>query len=96
MKTQVYSWRLSEELKADLEREARELKLSVSSLLELAARAWLKRTNGDSSRGEAQRRLHDSAAACLGTLKGRDPHRAEKARDTVRGRLGRRYARRAH
>ena len=42
MKSRVYSWRLSEDLKSDLEREARERKLSVSSLLEQAARELLE------------------------------------------------------
>jgi hypothetical protein len=96
MKTQVYSWRLSEELKSDLEREARERKLSVSSLLERAARAWLEKENGNPEGDEAQRKLHVSANACLGTIKGRNPERAETARQAIRGRLRRRYARRAH
>jgi hypothetical protein len=97
MKTEVYSWRLSGELKSDLEREARERKLSVSSLLEMAARAWLKKPNGDSAGDEAQRKLHASAVACFGVIKGRNPQRAETARDAIRGRLRRRrHARRAH
>ena len=95
MKNQVYSWRLSEDLKSDLEREARERKLSVSSLLELAARELLKKRNGDSEGDEAQQKLQASAAACLGTIRGRNPNRAENARQAIRGRLARRYARRA-
>jgi post-segregation antitoxin (ccd killing protein) len=95
MKTQVYSWRLSEDLKSDLEREARDRKLSVSSLLELAARELLKKQNADSEGDEAQRKLQASAATCLGTIKGRNPNRAENTRQAIRGRLGRRYARRA-
>src|SRR5260370_34711799 len=97
MKTEVYSWRLSGELKSDLEREARERKLSVSSLLETAARAWLKKPNGDSAGDEAQRKLHASAEACFGVIKGGNPQRAETARDAIRGRLRRRrHARRGH
>jgi hypothetical protein len=92
MKMRVYTWRLSGKLKAELEREARERKLSVSSLLDLAARAWLKRSSGDSPGDESQSKLHASAAACLGTLKGGNPRRGERARDTVRGRLRRRRA----
>lgn len=95
MKSRVYSWRLSEDLKSDLEREARERKLSVSSLLELAARELLNKQNGDSDGDEAQHKLHASAAACLGTIKGRNPNRAETARQAIRGRLGRTYAGRA-
>lgn len=96
MKSRVYSWRLSEDLKSDLEREARERKLSVSALLELAARELLKKQNGEFEGGEAQRKLHASAAACLGAIKGHSPNRAEAARQSIRGRLRRRYARRAH
>ena len=96
MKSRVYSWRLSEDLKSDLEREARQRKLSVSALLEQAARELLKKQNGDFEGSEAQRQLHASVAACLGTIKGRDPNRAEAASQVIRGRLRRRHARRAH
>ncbi len=93
MKTEVYSWRLSGELKSELEREARLRKVSVSSVLETAARNWLKRSGTDVPEDEAQRRLHRVAARCLGVLAGRDPRRAETAREAVRKRLRRRYAR---
>jgi len=96
MKTYVYSWRLSGDLKSDLEREARERKLSVSSLLELAARSYLEKQNGNSQGDEAQRKIHASAAACFGKIKGRNPNRAETARQAIRGRLRRSNARRAH
>jgi len=55
MKTEVYSWRLSEELKSDLEREAYLRKVSVSSLLEMAVREWLKRSNTDAPDDQVQR-----------------------------------------
>ncbi len=96
MKTHVYSWRLSEDLKSDLERKARERKLSVSSLLELAARSWLEKQNGNSEGDDAQRKLHALAAACFGIIKGGNPNRAETARPAIRGRLRRRNARRTH
>jgi hypothetical protein len=38
IKTEVYSWRLSQEVKTELEREARRRKISVAALLEEAAR----------------------------------------------------------
>lgn len=41
MKTEVYSWRLSSELKSDLERAARHRRVPLSSVLEEAARKWL-------------------------------------------------------
>ena len=55
MKTEVYSWRLSEELKLDLEREAYLRKVSVSSILETAVRDWLKKSNTDAPDDQVQR-----------------------------------------
>lgn len=88
MKTEVYSWRVSSELKTGLEREARRRKLSVSAVLDLAAREWLSKTGGDDE--EAQRRVHEAASRCIGAFEGRDSRRAESARRSVRERLRRR------
>ena len=93
MRTEVYSWRLSGELKSDLEREARLRKVPVSSVLETAVRDWLKKGDADVSEDEAQRSLHASAASCFGVLASGNPRRAETARDALRKRLSRRYAR---
>jgi len=41
MKTEVYCWRVSTDLKNSLEREARRRKVSLSAVLDLAARTWL-------------------------------------------------------
>src|SRR5260370_1329008 len=46
MKSEVYSWRGSPDLKSSLEREARLPKASVSMVLEVAARGWLT-SDGD-------------------------------------------------
>jgi predicted transcriptional regulator len=91
MKTEVYSWRLSEELKSDLEREAYLRKVSVSSVLETAVRDWLTKSNAPDD--QAQRKLRAAAARCLGVLTGLNSRRAETAREAVRRRLKRRYAR---
>jgi predicted transcriptional regulator len=93
MKTEVYSWRLSGDLKSDLEREARARKVPVSSVLEKAVRDWLKNSAEDSAGDETQHRLHSAAAGCLGVLAGHNPHRAETARAAVRKRLRRRNVR---
>jgi len=93
MKTEVYSWRLSSEVKSDLEREARERKVPVSSVLDLAVREWLKKHNADNGDQEAQRRLHSAAADCLGVLARGNPKRSETARAAIRERLRRRNAR---
>jgi predicted transcriptional regulator len=93
MRTEVYSWRLSEELKSDLEREARLRKVPVSAVLETAVRDWLKNSDFTGSDDEAQRKLHAAADDCFGVLSGGDPRRAETARDVLRERLKRRNGR---
>ena len=93
MKSAVYSWRLSGELKSDLERQARLRKVPVSSILDDAVRDWLQKNNGDADGDEAQLRLHAAAARCFAAFAGGDSHRAEKARANIRHRLRRRYAR---
>jgi hypothetical protein len=90
MKTEIYSWRLSEELKSDLEREARLRRLPVASLLDLAVRDWLKKSGEDVAGDEAQRKLHAAVEECVGVLTGSDPRRSEKVRETVRKRLSKR------
>ena len=93
MKSAVYSWRLSGEVKSDLERQARVRKVPVSSILDMAVEEWLKKRNGDAGDQETQHRLHAAAARCLGVLTGGNPRRAETARQTIRERLRRRDAR---
>ena len=93
MNTEVYSWRLSRELKADLEREARHLNAPVASVLERAVREWLKSQSAALSDEEQQKRLHAAADSCIGTLPGNNPRRAETARELVRKRLKERYGR---
>jgi len=94
MKTEVYSWRVSDELKTSLEREARRRKLSVSAALDLAAREWLQKSaSGDESDADQQRRLKNAASAFVGALASGDSHRSEKVSETVRERLRRRYGR---
>lgn len=93
MKTEVYSWRVSAEVKADLEREARARKVPISTILDRAIRDWLKINEVNEEGEEAQRRLHASAGRFLGVLAGGNPRRAEAARAAVRARLRRRNAR---
>jgi hypothetical protein len=92
MRSEVYSWRLSTELKSELEREARLRKMPVSAVLETAVRSLLKGDTDDKSE-ETQRRLHQAAANCFGVVAGGNSRRAETARDAIRERLKRRHAR---
>ncbi len=93
MKTQVYSWRLSSELKSDLKRQARLQKVSISTILDTAVREWLKKSAFDVSGDEEQRRLHAEAEKYIGALKGLDRDRSETVRETIRKKLQRRYGR---
>ena len=93
MGTEVYSWRVSTELKSDLEREATLRKTSVAGVLNLAVREWLKKSASSVDEDAQQLALHESASKCLGTVAGRDPQRAANASRLVREQLRRRHAR---
>ena len=94
MKTEVYSWRVSSELKADLEREARARKVPMSSILNQAVRDWLNHKVTDQSDEEEQRRLRAAMEACYGSISiGGGPYTADKVRKVIRKRLTRRYGR---
>lgn len=93
MDTEVYSWRVSRELKSDLERQARIRKTSLSAVLNLAVRDWLKQSAETVGDHEEQRRIHEAAMKCVGAFAGGNPRRAESARQAIRERLKRRHAR---
>ena len=93
-KTEVYSWRLSPDLKNALEEAARRKKESVAGLLERITREWLDRSRFGNGRDTAIRnRLHCAAARTFGTIAGGDPRRSEGVRRAVRARLSERRAR---
>ena len=93
MDTEVYSWRVSRELKSDLERQARIRKTSLSAVLNLAARDWLKQSAATIGEDEEQRHLHEAATKCMGAIASGNLRRAETAREAIRERLKRRHAR---
>jgi hypothetical protein len=67
-KSEVYSWRLTSKLKAELEQAARAEKVSLSVVLERLTRDWLrKREEHDESE---QKRLRAALMACAGSVKG--------------------------
>lgn len=93
-KTDVYSWRLEPRLKEDLEEAARRRSSSLSALLSRIASEWLERSDLRSEEErEDQRRRHEAAARCFGTLAGGDPDRAEEAGRRVADKLRTRHGR---
>jgi len=93
MKSEVYSWRVSTDLKTGLEREAHRRKLSVAAVLDLAARDWLNKGGAEIDGDQEQGRLRKAASKCFGALAGGDAHRSENARQAVRERLRRHHDR---
>ena len=91
-KSEVYSWRVSPELKSALEQAARAEQTSVSKLLDSIVAAWLQQADSNGNQEAIQRRLHRAAAKTLGEIRGGDPRRAERARELVRKRLTKRRA----
>ena len=92
MKTEVYSWRVSAEKKADLESEARREGTSVAELLEKITADWLqeRRTSRNGEEDE-QAALKRRVMATVGTIHGGDPTLATKAREVVRERIARKH-----
>lgn len=93
MKTEVYSWRVSTDLKTGLEREARRRKTSVSTILDLAAQEWLMKSAAGNDDQEEQRQLQQAASKCFGVFASGNNKRSENVRDAVRERLRRKYGR---
>ena len=88
-KTEVYSWRLSQELKQRLAEAAREEGTSIADLLERIVIEW-RSQNLDEDEEKRQRDLHDAAAPCIGAIAGGDPGRSRRAREQLREKLERR------
>jgi hypothetical protein len=85
MKTEVYSWRLSAERKAELEAEARREGASLSALLDRVTADWLaQRRNGHSDDDAEQAAIRRRAMAAIGSVAGGDPTRSERASELVR------------
>lgn len=94
MKSAVYSWRLSRDLKDDLEQAARRERVSVSRLLERIAREWLQaRASAAGDDAAEQDRLRAVAMQFAGTIRGGDPDRASEVSKRVRELLAGKYGR---
>ena len=93
MKAEVYSWRVSTDLKTGLEREARRRKISLSGVLDLAATEWLTKSAADNDGDEEQQRLQLAASQCFGGFASGESRRSESVRHAVRQRLRRHHGR---
>jgi len=93
MKTEVYSWRVSSDVKTSLEREARHRKISLAAALDAATREWLQKSGGADEGDDKQRRLQKAASKWIGRLASGDVQRSETAAQVVRDRLRQRYGR---
>jgi hypothetical protein len=92
-KSAVYSWRMSPATKAALEQEARRSGETLAALLDRVASEWLRaRRLSEGETDAEQLRIRTRARRAIGRIAGGDPKRAERARVTLRERLGRRRA----
>jgi hypothetical protein len=95
MKTEVYSWRLSPQRKAELDSEARREGTSLAELLEEITGNWLEEQRRSRNGDEAeQAAIRKRAAAAIGSIMGGDPSRSSQASKLVRKILEEKYGRR--
>jgi hypothetical protein len=94
MKTEIYTLRLSRDLKEALESQARREKVSLAALLDRGARELLQKESAQAvGRDAGQLRLHAQARKSIGAIAGANPRRAESARVSIRERLAREHGR---
>jgi len=108
MKTEVYSWRVSAELKAALQEQARSEGKSFAQLLqEFASDGLRARRNGNVDDDEEQAAIRRRAAPAIGAVCSNDPYGSERVSERVgeiiyrkhvkeSNALARRFGRRAH
>jgi hypothetical protein len=90
MKTEVYSWRLSVDRKAELEAEASREGTSVSALLARVTADWLAERRIGHADDEAEpAAIRKRASAAIGSIRGGDP---TAARELVREIIVRKHA----
>jgi hypothetical protein len=83
-KTEIYSWRLSPEVKRSLEDEARRRSVTLAKMLDQIAQEFLsRRMHAD----DAQDRIRAGAHRWIGSISGGGAPRSERVRQLVRERL---------
>ena len=94
MKAEIYTLRLTRDLKEALEAQARREKVSIAALLDRGARELLQKDGAQAADDQAEQiRLHAQARQAIGTISGANPLRAESARHLIRERLARKHGR---
>jgi hypothetical protein len=84
MKTEVYSWRVSADLKTALQAQARSEGKSFAELLqEFASDGMRARRNGNPDDEAEQAALRKRVMATVGTIRGGDPHGSERVSEKV-------------
>jgi hypothetical protein len=92
MKTEVYSWRLSADRKAELEAEARREGTSVSALLDRVTAEWLaERRNGHADDEAEQAAIRRRAMSAIGSIRGDDSTRSVRTSELVREIIARKH-----
>jgi hypothetical protein len=86
-KNEIYTWRLSSELKAVLEEAARDEGTSLAEILDRAVTQWLTEHGGRNSDEQTQQRLHAAASATFGKIHGGDPLRSTTVRQQIRAKM---------
>jgi hypothetical protein len=94
MKTEVYSWRVSADRKADLESEARREGRSLAELLDRITSDWLEgRRNSRNGEEAEQAAIRKRAASAIGYIASGDPMRSSQTSQRVKEVLRKRYGR---
>jgi hypothetical protein len=97
MKTEVYSWRVSADRKAELEEEARREGTSLAQLLDQITAGWLNhRRNGRNGDKAEQAAIMRRVMATVGTIRGGDPTRSQRAGELVREIIRQKHAKEAN
>jgi len=92
MKTEVYSWRVSADKKAELEEEARRESTSLSALLDRVTGEWLaERRNGHADDDAEQAAIRKRAMAAIGSIRSGDPTRSARTSELVREIVARKH-----
>lgn len=91
-KNEVYSWRVSSDLKTAIEEAARRHGMTAAQLLELAVRHWLEERDIVADDDEEQKRIRARVLAAAGSISSGDPGRAARASELVKAKLRARHA----